>query len=252
MSTYDVKRLVVAGSFVALTVGGWVGCSVEGAPSKAVEKLASTSQALAPSSSGGTGTSGNSDAGPPPMCANGPKVTVWARCHESSDVVGYLTPYTDPFPLPYEADGGAVNSNATVYAYEEAVWNDILGANGYAYQISQTEYPQSDADFSVAVGINQETTSPTYSMTPTAGNQPYSGEPPRTSDWDEEYELANEYSSVSPVYSQYLECVEVVALGNGTSAEGCLPRGTHIEFFPLLDHHDPNGPNWVLPPGQGN
>jgi hypothetical protein len=226
MKTHNFRAFVLVG-FLA---SGWLGCMADG-----TERSGSVSQAEVSRVPTCTAPAG---APIPPACDNGPQRKVWARCHDGV-VAGYQTAYTDSFPLPPN-----VNNDPTIDNYESAVLQ--AGSDGYAYEVSETSTPESDSDFYIAVGINQASVA--FAAGPTANNNPYGFEAPDECSWYSEYSLSQEYSSVYPVLSKPpVQCVEVVAYGNGSSANGCLPKGTHLEFFPGVFPGDPNGPNWIKP-----
>jgi hypothetical protein len=238
MRTLNTKPMAYGGCFIALFAAGWLGCSADPIPSKGTEKVESASQGISTSSgSGGTLSGSSSGSGNyplPPACANGPENVVYAHFHTSTSVPGYLTGYTDSFPLP-----STVDPYPAVQAYEQEIWDHVYRSNGYAYLV--TWDPQSPSF--VAVGINSSTTTPPYSMTPPAGNV-WPGSP-TTADWDEEYGLAGTHTG-GPVSAHYppLTCVQVLAFGDGNPLEGARQRGTLLEFFPVVELHDPNGPDW--------
>jgi len=229
MKTHNVRGFVLVGCLAA----GWLGCSVDAG----TEAPSSVSQAevLPPSCTAPPGTP------PPPPCGNGPRITVWARCHEG-DATGYQSAYTDSFPLSY-GNGGA-NTDPTVHTFELAV--AAAGSDGYAYEVTANKYAQNASEFHVAVGLNQWDV-PVESEPP-SHNDLFDAQAPATCSWYSEYSLTEEYSTVYPVDSRILQCVEVVSFGNGyPDYTGCQAKGTPLGAFSALIWHDPNGPNWIKP-----
>jgi hypothetical protein len=214
MRTSDGKRLARVGCLFVMGASTWLGCSVDATPSKGPEKVVSTSQAVT-----GTGLTIPN----PPQCAG--ITTIVLAYHHSPNAPDQLNGYTISSPEP------SVYADAAVRAYEEQVWSDVYRSNGYAYQVTIPSL-QNGVVYR-AVGINNATTSPPYSTVPTAGNSTV-GEP-TVSDWDEENTLASENTgpSVGALYPP-LTCVGVYA----------KDTGAFIEFFPVLDVHDPDPGGW--------
>jgi hypothetical protein len=213
MSTSDGRRLARVGCLFVMGASSWLGCSVDATPSKGPEKVVSTSQAVT-----GTGLTIPN----PPQCG-GITTKVYAY-HHSPNAPDQLSPYTVSIPEP------PVYADAAVRAYEEQVWINVYRSNGYAYQVTIPSL-QNGVVYR-AVGINNTTTEPPYSTSPTAGNT--IGGEPTVSDWDEEYTLASQNTGTVGALSPPLTCVGIYA----------QDTGAFIEFFPVLDVHDPDPGGW--------
>ena len=189
---------------------GWLGC-VADAPSESVD---STSQAAAT----------------PPRC-DGPTQYVYAHWHQGPGAPGQNSPYTVGFPAVWGPNG--VFTEEKVHNYEVAVWNNVLRANSYEYLVTWSQKGQTF----LGVGINEAASSQARYDKPTAGNSLVSA--PTGADLSNEETLSSNHPD-APISAQTLTCVMVVAY-DGPKA------GEDLEFFPLMDLHDPYGPTWIAP-----
>jgi hypothetical protein len=215
------KRTQLGALGFALALGaGWLGCAADAVPEKAPERTAATSQSLTI---------------PSAVQCSGPTTTVYAYPHSTSSYPGYLTRYTDRFPVPCGSGAGYVTTcGSAVNQYEDAVWSQVYRSNGYEYKVnycwSTPNGPQ--CGVFLGVGINSDIANPPYSMSPPAAD---TNGPPTTPDWDAEYTLASE-NQAYPVSARFppVTCAEVRAVDTGEV----------LDFFAVIDLHDPYNPPW--------
>jgi hypothetical protein len=223
--------------FVSALAAGWIGCAVDATPpDKGPEPVAKTSSALTP---------------PPPFCGPGgtPTTTVKAFRHTTSynpsfspspyavsahyggqSSAGYSMPCGTPIG---DATGYMVSCGSDPNVYEEDLWGQAYRSNGYAYWVS-VPLPFGSRMF-VGVGINSSTASPAWSYTPPPPPGHPAGGSPTTADWDAELNLVSTAPGTDgDVQARYLPCVQVVAADTGQV----------LDFFPLMDFHDPEFPPW--------
>ncbi len=232
MKTHNARRLIAANCLLALAAAGWLGCSSDDGSERAESTQASVEVR--------TGNAPGQE-----ECLNKGNQYVYAYVHpfaDAGEAPGEVTKYTVQFPAPpsviCNSDGsvgdGGLDCNA-VLNYEADIKANVPMANGYEYLVSMSNDPQSLGPAYLAVGINEWNTPRRDSPLWTSPNP---GGPAAATDWNREYSIA-ESGQNPPVNAIFvpLQCVWVVAIDG--------PRaGTVIDYFPLMDLHDPNGPNW--------
>jgi hypothetical protein len=223
MGASNAKRIVLGGCWIAMSAIGWLGCSVGATGSS---DTATVSEAVA--------TSTLASVPPEPQCpADGSGITVYALRHQqiTPGECGYLGAYVTRFPapacvLPLE-DGGLSSCGQ----YELDIWDNIQRANGYEYRVSQANPNQGGTvTYFLAVGINDADNLRKY-MRPADNAW---GVPEPLHAWEYEY-TQSQANSGPPIQGTALSCVTVVAADDPTMV---------LDYFPLMDLHDPSGPNW--------
>jgi hypothetical protein len=240
-----VAGLLKASAF-ALSAGAWaVGCAAgTDVPAKR-EAIASNEEALTPAS------------GTLPNCndPSTPHTVVQAFRHRRCSGGTGAACYWGRAPTPEVVD-------QTAHAYEENVWSEIAHSNGYEYLLrlvsttepalelrtTQPRYFPTRQFFGVGIEYQPVTglpANPPYYMEPPAApvyptfnvNIPFG---PTKADWNTEVGLATGPTWAGPtdgmnppVNSEFWRCVTVLDEG-----------GTAIDFFVLMDEHDPVGPDW--------
>jgi hypothetical protein len=243
--------------FAAALAAGWMGCAADAtSPDKGPEPVASSSAALTATSSSGIVVQAGPDGTPVPNCDQGPWTTVMALPHSaaytnafepsnytvSANYGGQWGGYSMPCGTPVSGSTGyLVPCGSDPNVYEQDLYSQVYRSNGYAYFVYATvEYPVGNVPRGlsrtfIGVGINSSTASPAWSVTPPpAPGHPVGGSP-TSSDWAAEQNLVSTAPGASgDVQANYLTCVQVVAADTGVI----------LDFFPVLDLHDPINPPW--------
>jgi hypothetical protein len=132
--------------------------------------------------------------------------------------------------------GYMVSCGSDPNQYEQDIWSQVYRSNGYAYLVLVTVVGGGSRPY-VGVGINSSTANPAWSYTPPPPPGHPMGGSPTQADWDAELNLvATAPGTDSDVQARYLTCVQVVSTS-----------GQVLDFFPVMDVHDPNHPPWDVP-----